>query len=71
MNVYAGNSVIALTAVALFAVTHDLIAGVVHFTRKRVEALGVGVTGAGAGPAVLPRSEHRVSKERIHTTGTK
>lgn len=44
----------SLTGIAWFAAADDLVGAVVSVTRLAVEVIRAGVTGAGAGPAVLP-----------------
>lgn len=58
-----------LTAVALSAVTDDLVRGVVGVAWVTIEMIWAGVTRAGAGPTVIPGAKHWISKEPIHTTG--
>lgn len=56
-----------LTCIAWFAVTYDLIRGVVSLTGMAIKVVGTRVSRAGAGMTVIPRAEHWVAVETFHT----
>lgn len=53
----------------MFAGTDDLVGRVVGVTGVAIKVIRAGVSRAGAGPTVLPRTQHRISKEPVHTPG--
>lgn len=54
----------------MFAGTDDLVGRVVGVTGVAVKVIRARVSRAGAGPTVLSRTQHRISKEPVHAPGT-